>query len=561
MQHVVAEVAQQHRVVAGHTEHVAERVRGTHQHVDLLAVGDDRRRRVRGDGDAVGVRQFRQQRLRQADLRQQVGLAHRVLGCGQQRERKQVDRVDVRGAVDVDLDLLRQRVDGTRQPGWLLILGYGAAVPVRGALREHLAEANRFAEVHHHLAIVGAQHLGDTGQQRPDRFLVLGLARQLVEIAGAFHQLLVADVDGLKKNRPGRLAQEAAHRHRHHAALRRQQSAGARAPALDEVLDRMAARYQLRHILAEHRRIQRAAADAAADEKRAALAQHRADHRQIEIDAGDDVRWHDAARVQQVAQQQVVHVAAVAGHVDDLKTGGILLEPVEVVHQHAAVDAVPHRGEDEAERAHHRVRIVGGNLVGAGVRLLPRVGAALVGLAAAVAAGLVGDGLLDRLRRQHPVDQQTPGRQVRPDHRRADAVEVGTQHARQLAHGAFGRQALVDDAAQRHRRRKPHQRVTAVEQDREQSAEAADQGPVFREQHREPAAAAVRRAADENRHRHQLHIQRRIGAVRVEQPRQRTRVGLGRRRAIAQRLQRPERVDVAARQRDIGTLAAERVAG
>ena len=116
VQHVVAEVAEQHRVVAADAEHVAERMRGAREHVDLLAVGDDLRRRVRGHGDAVGVRQLGQQRLRQRDLREQVGLAHRVLGRGQQRQREQVDRIDVGGAVDVDLDLLRQRVDGGGQP-------------------------------------------------------------------------------------------------------------------------------------------------------------------------------------------------------------------------------------------------------------------------------------------------------------------------------------------------------------------------------------------------------------------------------------------------------------
>src|SRR3546814_4614180 len=46
VQHVVAEVAQQHRNVAvGHAEHVTQRMRGAAQHADLLAVGDDFLRR------------------------------------------------------------------------------------------------------------------------------------------------------------------------------------------------------------------------------------------------------------------------------------------------------------------------------------------------------------------------------------------------------------------------------------------------------------------------------------------------------------------------------------
>src|SRR3546814_9365585 len=65
--------------------------------------------------------------------------------------------------------------------------------------------------------------------------------------------------------------------------------------------------------------------------------------------------------------------------------------------------------------------------------------------------------------------------------------------------------SLVDQVAHRYRGGELHLGVAAVEQDRQQPAEAADQRPVLREQHREPAALLVRRAADEDRHRHQLH--------------------------------------------------------
>jgi hypothetical protein len=75
----------------------------------------------------------RQQRLRQCDLRQQVGLAHRVLGRGQQRHREQVDRIDVRGAVDVDLDLLRRCVDRVRQPIGTIVFIAAACRPTRAA--------------------------------------------------------------------------------------------------------------------------------------------------------------------------------------------------------------------------------------------------------------------------------------------------------------------------------------------------------------------------------------------------------------------------------------------
>ena len=439
--------------------------------------------------------------------------AHRVLRRGQQRHREQVDRVHVGGAVDVHLDLLRGRVDrvADSQSGRS---SSSSGVPSQaGACAASMSdEPDRLAEIHDDLAVVAAQHARDAHQQLPDRFLLLRLADQLVEVAVAFDQLLVADVDRLEQHRPRGLAQERAHRHRDHAALRRQQAARARAPAFDEVLERVAARDQLRHVFGEHRRIQRVAAEAAAQEERAAAAQHRPDHRQVEVDARGDVRRHDALGVEQVAQQQVVHVAAVAGHVDDFVAGRVLLERVEVVHQHAAVDAVPHQVEQEARRAHHRMRVVGGDLVDVGVRLLPGFGLALLAVRRILAARLVGDGFLHRFGGQHLVGEQAARRQVGPDHRRADAAEMRAQHARELAHACVPDRGLPRPCRARDTGGANCTDVrAAVEQDREQAAEAADDRPVFREQHREPAAVLVRRAADEDRDGHELHVERRIG--------------------------------------------------
>ena len=187
-----------------------------------------------------------------------------------------------------------------------------------------------------------------------------------------------------------------------------------------------------------------------------------------------------------------------------------------------------------------------------------------------VAARLFGDGFLHRVRGQHRVGEQAARGQVRADDRGADALEVRAQHARELAHGAFGVEPFADDAAQVDRRREAQGRVAAVEQDREQAAEAADQRPVFREQHAEPAAGLVRRAADEDRHRHQLHVQPRVRAVRLDQPRQRFGTGLAVRRRLVllqgellrellgRGLERA--TGAAARERDVGALAPERIA-
>ncbi|KWX82529.1 hypothetical protein AXF24_12020 [Streptococcus pneumoniae] len=104
---------------------------------------------------------------------------------------------------------------------------------------------------------------------------------------------------------------------------------------------------------------------------------------------------------------------------------------------------------------------------------------------------------------------------------------MGAQHALQLAYRAFRLQAFVDDGTQRDRRREADDGAAAIEQHRQQAAEAADQRPVFREQHREPAALLVRRAADEDRHRHQVHVQVIAHAMCLQGLGQRVGMGLG----------------------------------
>ncbi|MNV48295.1 hypothetical protein D3C71_1401940 [compost metagenome] len=207
--------------------------------------------------------------------------------------------------------------------------------------------------------------------------------------------------------------------------------------------------------------------------------------------------------------------------------------------------------EHEAGRTHHRGGVVGGDFPGVALRFLPGFGGLGV-----VALGLDGDGFAHRVRFQHLVHQQAAGGKIRADDRFADTAEVGAQHALQLAHGALGLQPFVHGFTQRHRRSEADDGVAAVEQHRQQAAEAADQRPVFREQHREPAALLVRGAADEDRHRHQVHVQLAAGAMRLQDLGQRVRVGLG------ATLLGDQRVAAApARQGEVGALAPGRIAG
>ena len=66
-------------------------------------------------------------------------------------------------------------------------------------------------------------------------------------------------------------------------------------------------------------------------------------------------------------------MAAMAGHVDHFMPGRDLLQGVEVVDLHAVVDLVPEPGQQERDRAHHRMRVVGGDLPGVTARAAGRL--------------------------------------------------------------------------------------------------------------------------------------------------------------------------------------------
>jgi hypothetical protein len=116
-------------------------------------------------------------------------------------------------------------------------------------------------------------------------------------------------------------------------------------------------------VFVEHRGVQRVALEGAAHEERTATAQQAADHRHVEVDPGGDVRRGQAVAKQQVRQQQVVDVAAVARHVDHFVALGDLLHAFDVVDLDAVVDLVPEPAEHHFEEADRGVGVVRGDLV------------------------------------------------------------------------------------------------------------------------------------------------------------------------------------------------------
>jgi hypothetical protein len=182
VQHVIAKIREQYGVIAFAHQHVAERMLYALNPAHALAIRDNRGRRQFGDGDAIRIRHLRKQRLDQIELREQIAFGHRVLRGRQYRECEQIDRIDVGGAVDVDLDLLGEVIDHTAQPFGFRIRIAGRRAPLGARRFEQGCELDRLAEIQRNMAVVLAQHLAHAGQQAPPGLFFLSLAREFADV-------------------------------------------------------------------------------------------------------------------------------------------------------------------------------------------------------------------------------------------------------------------------------------------------------------------------------------------------------------------------------------------
>src|ERR1035438_4319601 len=133
---------------------------------------------------------------------------------------------------------MREIVDRLFDP-WqvgLLVAGIHTA-PVGIVPAQQCVEPDRLAQIDVNLAESTAQRR--QGLQEPQyAFLLLGLTRQLANVGSALDDPLVAEIHGYEYDRPQRIAQVAAQRHRQHARARRKQPPRAAAATLDEILER-----------------------------------------------------------------------------------------------------------------------------------------------------------------------------------------------------------------------------------------------------------------------------------------------------------------------------------
>ncbi|MCY1354417.1 hypothetical protein D9M69_407930 [compost metagenome] len=230
-------------------------------------------------------------------------------------------------------------------------------------------------------------------------------------------------------------------------------------------------------VFVEYRCVQRVALEGAAHEEGTATAQQAADHRHVEVDAGGDVRRGQAVAEQQVGQQQIVDVAAVAGYVDDLVAMHDVLHLLDVIDLDALVELVPEPGQHHFEEADGGIGEVGGDLVA----VLQRLGLG-GGQADLLALGLFGDRLAHQRAAHQTFHQVAAVGQVGADDRGFLVAEVDAQDAVDHAQRALRSLVLLHQFAQVDGSGELHPGLAAEDEDADQLAQAAGHCPAVGEE-------------------------------------------------------------------------------
>ena len=320
--------------------------------------------------------------------------------------------------------------------------------------------------------------------------------------------MLIADVNRHQGDRSGSAAQHRLDGHRQRTGLRIEQTAGTGAAAFDEILHGIAAAEQFAKVFAEHGGIELVALKGAANKESAEAADDRSGRPEVEVDARRDMRRDQPLMVQDVGEQQIVHVAAVAGDIDNfMAVVRQLAYALGVMHVDALVQAVPGEAENAVGQADHLVREVRGNLFHQCNRVLLGL---LVGNF--LAARFVFHRAGNRFRGQQFIKQILAGRQTRADGGQPLAGKMHASDASQLLGDDLIGTVLIRHAAQRNGRREAHEAVAAEPGDGEKFLNA-----VKHPQRRiDFPFLSTRRAAEHHRHRYHLHIEIRMVAVQIE---------------------------------------------
>ncbi|MNZ43468.1 hypothetical protein D3C78_610710 [compost metagenome] len=441
VQYVVAVVGQQDRLIAVQADYLTELVLAHLELVELHGLIQQCLGILVRHGALGAVGHLLEQVQIGVDLGLQLVPGQGMALGGQQGQGAQGQAVDGGGIVDPGHQQLGQLVDGGGHPFGAL-LPANALLPVRHVLAEVAVEGQRLAEVDEAPAIVA--QLAQYAEHLQEALFLLAAALELVVVGVDLHHVLVAQIDGHQGHRPVQPAHHGLQRHSQHPGLGRQQATGAGTATLGEELHRVALGEQQVQIFTEHCAVERVALEGAADEEGAAVAEDGARRPEVEVDAGRYVGRHHALVIDDVGEQQVVHVAAMAGDVDYLVPFlGQLAHLLGTVDREAAVELVPEPAEESLPEADQPEGEVGGDLVhvamGALLRLLQ---------ANPLPPGLFFDGLLDHARLQQLLEQQVAVRQLGAGGRQLLATEVGAGHSRQLVGDGLVGAVLVRHVAQ-----------------------------------------------------------------------------------------------------------------
>ena len=199
---------------------------------------------------------------------------------------------------------------------------------------------------HVHRPVALPQHRARLRISAAQRLLLLLGADQLALVRLLLDDAAVVDRHRHEVEIAAHAVDEGADDRRQHAELRREDLSGPAAPAFDEELLRVALADQEGEVLAEHRLVELVALEAAADEVGAGAAEQRPERPERQVDPGGDVRRAQVVGVEQVRQDQVVEVAAMARHQHDR----VLLHAFHDVVQAAVLEALEDARPDAVEQ-------------------------------------------------------------------------------------------------------------------------------------------------------------------------------------------------------------------
>src|SRR6185312_1278366 len=375
--------------------------------------------------------------------------------------------------IDVAHDALGKLIDRSGDPRYADVVFERTRTPVHVVAVENVFERNGLTEVDMHLP-EPLPELAQRAQEAEHAFFFLRLARELAYVGRAFDDALVAEVHGQEDHRPSRVAQKTAHGHGEHAGLRLQQAAGAAAAAFDEILDGVPPRHDGSDVFHEDDGVEAVAAELAANEEGAAHAQQPADDGEVEVDACRNVRHEIAVDVDDVRQQQIIHMTAMTGHIDDLVALRGAFEGLQVSDGDAVIEAIPEPGQQTFQEPDEGMRVVRGNLFRVTRRLKQchPAGERLL-------AHFLGHGGAHGVRPQYACDDGAPVREVGSNARGSMLRIERTERAGDAAAAYRQPDLIAEQAAQRNGLFQLNERITSVEDDLQELAGAAGQRPVL----------------------------------------------------------------------------------